>query len=295
MDIFVSYSFKDKILPMEIFSETANDKLIFLRECHIPVLWKWLAKEKIIKSDCLVCIVTRNTIYSGNIEWEINTAITNGKTIFYYIHELNAVIPDILLKNGVVIRTRDIYNAVKKYNDENITNTLLSGKSIFDVDDKKKFEFLFEQYKIIVNTVETLSKRRQNMHNFFVIINGGLFSGFGIVAKNISDFHNISRGTACIIVFISLVGYMSSYSWEKQIVSYRQLSSGKFKIINKMEEWLPAAIFTAEWQALREGKDKKVYLSFTVNEQNIPNILMIIYTIFVVIGCLYIFLGEFLA
>ena len=59
--------------------------------------------------------------------------------------------------------------------------------------------------------------------------------------------------------------------------SYRQLNSGKFEIINRMEQHLPAAMFEAEWHSLAEGKDSGKYRPFTKTEATIPVVFEILY------------------
>jgi hypothetical protein len=59
--------------------------------------------------------------------------------------------------------------------------------------------------------------------------------------------------------------------------SFRQLNDGKFAVILRLEKMLPAAIFDAEWEALKRGTERKQYRAFTVSERRLPQIFMIIY------------------
>lgn len=284
MDIFISYSFKDNLDIQSLFHDDLEDRVVFLKGNHLPLIWKYYARRKIENSDCICCVISRNALYSSNMEWEVNTAFENGKMIFYYKSESNIEVPQYILRYGIELKKQNIYEEIRKYKDQKLSGILFNRSNYLEDYDCELDNCLFEQYKIMVNTSEELSKRRQNTHKFFVMINGGLFSGFGFVVNNVNSFPDVSKKTIIILIIISMVGYISSYSWARQIMSYRQLSVGKFKIINKMEKVLPAAIFLAEWHALGEGKDSKIYSSFTGNEQNIPIFLKHLYA-GVIVGC----------
>ena len=61
------------------------------------------------------------------------------------------------------------------------------------------------------------------------------------------------------------------------VTSSRQLNAAKFRIIHLLEQHLPAAVFTAEWDALGRGQDPSRYRPFTGLETRIPEGLMVLY------------------
>ena len=61
--------------------------------------------------------------------------------------------------------------------------------------------------------------------------------------------------------------------------SYAQHNGGKFAVIERLEQRLPAALFRAEWVALGEGKDPKVYKPFTTTEQGVSKIFIVVYAL----------------
>ena len=50
-------------------------------------------------------------------------------------------------------------------------------------------------------------------------------------------------------------------------------------MIDRLEQKLPAALFRAEWAALSEGKDPKVYKPFTATEQGVSRIFIAAYAL----------------
>ena len=66
--------------------------------------------------------------------------------------------------------------------------------------------------------------------------------------------------------------------------SYKDLNTGKFKIIHEIENKLPLALFDAEWTALGRGKNSKLYLPFTHIEIWIPRIFVILYVVLLILN-----------
>lgn len=61
------------------------------------------------------------------------------------------------------------------------------------------------------------------------------------------------------------------------LVSFGQLNTGKFAVINELEKYLAAAVYSAEWVALGEGKDPRKYRSFTKREVWVPRVFVTAY------------------
>ena len=70
-------------------------------------------------------------------------------------------------------------------------------------------------------------------------------------------------------MLVPLIGLPVSLLWYRIIKSHAGLNRVKFDVIHKLEEHLPAAIYTYEWQLADEGKGKS-YLAVTTIEQCIP-------------------------
>ena len=134
---------------------------------------------------------------------------------------------------------------------------------------------LLEQYKLLVETSESLVSRRQAVNTFFLTLNSFLLSGIGLFVKD--GLRGRVGGIG--LLSLSISGLILCVAWTRLVRSYRQLNSGKFAIINRIEQHLPAAMFQAEWQSLAEGKDNKKYRPFTKTEERIPVVFGILYSI----------------
>ena len=139
--------------------------------------------------------------------------------------------------------------------------------------DQPELEVLMEQYKLFVDTSERVVARRQVVNTFFLSVNTLALSAVGLVVKEIQTSPLVAIG----VVAISIAAIMLCVAWKTLVRSYAQLNRGKFAVIDRLEDRLPAALFRAEWAALGEGKDPKSYKPFTHTEALVSSVFMVIY------------------
>ena len=145
-------------------------------------------------------------------------------------------------------------------------------------------EHLLAQYQLYVESMEKISDRRQNANNYFITINTVLISFIGIFLQT-KMFESISW----VKSLIALVGIIICVVFWFLLRSYKQLNTGKFKVIHDFEQKLPASIYDYEWQILGEGKNKKLYFPFSHIEMIIPWIFGVVY---VILGVLFLFCRQ---
>lgn len=132
-------------------------------------------------------------------------------------------------------------------------------------------DHLLEQYKRYLEMADKISDRRSNANTFFLTINTGLISAFGLtklISEGNSKFLFVTGGIAAILL---------SYSWYRLIRSYRDLSTAKFNVVHEIEKLLPIRPFAAEWEAVGRGEKKKLYWPFTHIEQSVPWLFIVLY------------------
>lgn len=132
----------------------------------------------------------------------------------------------------------------------------------------------FEQYKLYIEGVEKTSDRRQQANNYFITINTALISFVGL-SFQITFFEN----NTWIRALLSLVGIIICAVFWFLIRSYKQLNTGKFEVIHKIEENLPLALYKYEWEVLGKGKDNQKYYPFSHIELLIPFVFGLIYVL----------------
>ena len=282
--IFISYSSKDYDEINALKKTIGEDKSLeftFLKHRLLNLFWRKRAKYYISQCDCVLYIVSSNSLSSKFVLWEIQIAKKMKKRI-YYIMKKGEVSGINKLDNTMekIDDIADFRNKVLKSQHDEFENILFNQGNDFEL----KESTLFEQYKMMVGTSEELVKRRQVMNTFFLTLNLGILSAIGIVVKRLFNISDI--GDIIFLISLSVIGGVSAYSWRRMIISFGQLNSGKFKVINALEKYLSVSIFNAEWVALGRGRNKKKYSSFTSVEKNVPNVLLGAYT-FVFIGVVF--------
>jgi hypothetical protein len=135
-------------------------------------------------------------------------------------------------------------------------------------------EHLFEQYKLYVESIEKTSDRRQHANNYFITINTALISLIGL-SFQIKIFENLSF----VKSILAFVGIIVCVVFWYLIRSYKQLNTGKFAVVHKIEEHLPLALYKYEWEVLGKGEDNKKYYPFSHIELIIPWVFGIIYAL----------------
>lgn len=153
-----------------------------------------------------------------------------------------------------------------------VTKKLLPKGEPLNERDRSEF---FELYKLIVESSEALVARRQQVNTFFLTINGVLVTAIGLFLRGVGN----ERPKSVAIAAILLVGAILCFAWRSLITSFGQLNTGKFAIIHRMEAWLAASVYAAEWEALGKGENPKIYRPFTSREIWVPNVLVWIYGI----------------
>lgn len=141
--------------------------------------------------------------------------------------------------------------------------------------DERERSSLLEQYKLFVDTSEKLVARRQTVNTFFLSVNALLLSAIGTIAKEVIT----TPITIIGILAISIAGILLCFGWRRLVKSYHQLNAGKFDVIDHLEQYLPASLFKAEWEALGRGNDPDKYIPFTKTEATIPIVFIILYLI----------------
>jgi hypothetical protein len=130
---------------------------------------------------------------------------------------------------------------------------------------------LFEQYKLYVEMADRISARRMLANSFFVSVHTALITAFTILLKE----GILQRSIVGYAPFIAVV--LLCFVWWRIVVSYRQLNSGKFKVVHALEGRLPVAPYYAEWVALGNGKNPKLYRPLTHVENWVPLCFLLLY------------------
>lgn len=157
--------------------------------------------------------------------------------------------------------------------------------SYTDLTDTDK-HVLLDQYKMMLDTSESLMARRQTLNSFYISLNCAVFALVGTLATFKPELQTL----AIIIFIMSWFGVGTSFMWLRMIDAYGALNTSKYDIINAIEKELPASIFDAEWINSQRKPKKEKYSSFTKREKGTPKLFLIMY-IFIIIIAILIYFG----
>jgi hypothetical protein len=137
-------------------------------------------------------------------------------------------------------------------------------------------EHLLDQYKVYVQMADNISARRAQANQFYISVLSALLAVVALVGKLYGSGEN-PRPDLVNIAFlaITLLGLLLCTVWWLNLLSYRQLNSGKYKVVHEIEARLPYACYDREWEVLGRGEDLRIYLPLTSIERYVPVLIAI--------------------
>lgn len=145
-------------------------------------------------------------------------------------------------------------------------------KSLYGQDYDKH---ILELYKIYVDSADKISSRRMLANTFFLSIHTALITAFTVLINE----GLLPKTLIGMLPFVAVVGLC--FVWWFIVESYKQLNSGKFKIIHELEKQLPISLFDSEWNVLGKGNDSSLYRPLSHLERYVP----------VLFGLMYLLIG----
>ncbi|MDJ0773218.1 MAG: hypothetical protein QNJ49_07275 [Mastigocoleus sp. MO_167.B18] len=142
---------------------------------------------------------------------------------------------------------------------------------------QKYQDHLIQQYKLYVEMMDRTTARRIQVNNFYTSILSGLLALLAIVAnKDIAQFKD-TQFQLISLLLVAVLGIVLCLIWYINIQSYKQLNSGKFKVIHELENKLPFECYGREWELIKKDRRYQGYLTQTSIEKMVPFILSIPY------------------
>jgi hypothetical protein len=130
-------------------------------------------------------------------------------------------------------------------------------------------ETLLRVYFNSVEMADRVSQRRQSANSFYLSINTAFLSAFYVFKPNELDVLSSTIVAVCGISLCVL--------WLRNILSYKDLNSGKFAVICRLEEHIGCAPYTAEWKYLKRGTEKSKYRPFNETERAVPIVFLSVF------------------
>jgi hypothetical protein len=131
-----------------------------------------------------------------------------------------------------------------------------------------------DQYKLYVEMADRISARRGLANTFFLTLNSAIFTLFGVLWKD-----KPPRLSDAVVVLLAVVAVGQCAVWLLLVRSYRLLNKAKWDVVGLLEKRLPAAPYTAEWQALGGGRSWTRYIPLSYAESWVPYLFAAIYLV----------------
>lgn len=226
--------------------------------------WKDEFIIKLSESDAVLYFCSTYSCLSDNVKWEIhNIKATNKKLLV-------EILPSDDSKNRVNNRSKVFQQIEQLVNEKKIT---ISNQDFLNKDNKK---YLMDQYKLMLQTSETLLDRRQKISGLYISISSIVLPVVGVLLANANYYLSLVAAVLSIIVAIV------NFSWIRIIHLYGDLNYAKFEVIQEIEKQFPVKLFASEWQIRnRKANDAggKNPVSFTKLEKKLPQLFITIYLI----------------
>lgn len=281
MKIFVIHSGADyatvKSHLIRLSQDTSSTEILMLK--NGGKFWKIEAAKKISQAQLVLFFVGKNSYNSRNIAWEIKQAFKHRKPIITIKLDPSSILhPALKQKNKYtkeeywINENMPLVDVVKRINDYSSGEySLFNG----DIEEKGRQEFLLEQYKLFLQTSESLVARRQSVNNFYISVNSALITLLNVfIALNLEN-----TWKRIALLAIPAVGIILCYAWIKLLYSYGELNASKMRVISIIEKHLPASLYDAEWRIQSDQLNKRPYVSFTKREAMIPKIFIVLYSL----------------
>ena len=78
---------------------------------------------------------------------------------------------------------------------------------------------------------------------------------------------------------LAIAGGMLTLFWYNIILSYRNLNTAKWQVVQDIEKRLPISPYDAEWDAVQRGTNPKLYRPITHIESWVPWVFFILHLI----------------
>lgn len=140
-------------------------------------------------------------------------------------------------------------------------------------------EHFLEQYRLYVEMADQISERRVRTNAFFT----SLLTILILLISAAKAVWNFETWQGQLIIYVVLLaGIALCVAWWLLLLSYKQVNSGKYKVIHEMERNLPFACFDVEWDKLGRGEDPTKYRSMSNVEQIVPIVMLTVYGVLLI-------------
>lgn len=135
---------------------------------------------------------------------------------------------------------------------------------------EKWHSHLLEQYKLYVEMADRISQRRTTANSYFLTVNSAILAFVGYLTTG---------STPDYMWLLALAGCLLTLFWYNVIISYRNLNSAKWQVVQDIEKRLPISPYDAEWDAVQRGNNPKLYRPISHIESWVPAVFLLLHLV----------------
>ena len=135
---------------------------------------------------------------------------------------------------------------------------------------EKWHSHLLDQYKLYVEMADRISQRRTTANTYFLSVNSAILAFVGYLTTNASPEY---------MWLLAIAGVMLTLFWYNVVISYRNLNSAKWQVVQEIEKRLPISPYDAEWDAVERGENPKLYRPISHIESWVPWVFLLLHGI----------------
>lgn len=135
---------------------------------------------------------------------------------------------------------------------------------------EKWHSHLLEQYKLYVEMADRISQRRTSANTYFLSVNSAILAFVGYLTIGYEPKY---------MWLLALAGCLLTLFWYNIVVSYRNLNSAKWQVVQDIEKRLPISPYDAEWEAVQRGGNPKLYRPISHIESWVPWVFLLLHCV----------------
>ncbi|MBT9548987.1 MAG: hypothetical protein IV090_26580 [Candidatus Sericytochromatia bacterium] len=144
---------------------------------------------------------------------------------------------------------------------------------------------IIEIYKHFVDISDKWSNRRHHINLLYTSVHSSSMFFFFYTYK---DKANLTLFDIFMIPLMCIIGICLCIQWHRSLAFFKRLNTAKFKVVHKMESYLPIQCYKEEWDFLK--LETKKHVDLTQINQGVALLLALPYLCFLIYFFLVIFI-----
>jgi hypothetical protein len=161
---------------------------------------------------------------------------------------------------------------------ENIEKDFIQNlQNYIHIQNEEERKLAFEQYKVVVESLNNTNTVRESSNNFWTTLNSLLISSIAYLR----GLEGVSQEPPTFLIWsVLILGCFLSGSWIRSLLSIKASIDVRYNLLIEIEKYLPVKVFTVSLGVLQRLEDKR---SLTLKEMLVPCLFLLGYMILAIV------------